>query len=72
MANAILQMMGNGSNPSLADQAKQMIQSNNPAMARAIDYVKQNGGDPKSALLKLMNERGISSESIKSQFGISV
>lgn len=72
MANAILQMMGNGSNPSLADQAKQMIQSNNPAMAQAIDYVKQNGGDPKSALLKLMNERGISSESIKSQFGISV
>lgn len=72
MANAILQMMENGSNPSLADQAKQMIQSNNPAMAQAIDYVKQNGGDPKSALLKLMNERGISSESIKSQFGISV
>lgn len=72
MANAILQMMGNRSNPSLADQAKQMIQSNNPAMTQAIDYVKQNGGDPKSALLKLMNERGISPESIKSQFGISV
>ncbi len=72
MANTILQMMGSRSNPDLAQQAQQMIQSNNPAMQQAISYVRQNGGDPRSALIKLMNERGISPDSIKSRFGISV
>ena len=72
MANTILQMMGNKNNPDLTQQAQQMIQSNNPAMLQAIDYVKQNGGNPKKALIKLMNERGISPEVIKSMFGISV
>lgn len=73
MANSILQMIGNrNSSPNLSMQAQQMIQNNDPAMAQAINYVKQNGGNPKTALLKLMNERGVSPAAIKSQFGINI
>lgn len=73
MANSILQMIGNrNSSPNLSMQAQQMIQNNDPAMAQAINYVKQNGGNPKIALLKLMNERGVSPAAIKSQFGINI
>lgn len=73
MANSILQMIGNrNSSPNLSMQAQQMIQNNDPAMAQAINYVKQNGGNPKIALLKLMNERGVSPATIKSQFGINI
>lgn len=73
MANSILQMIGNrNSSPNLATQAQQMIQNNDPAMVQAINYVKQNGGDPKSALLKLMNERGVPPDMIRSQFGVNV
>jgi hypothetical protein len=73
MANSILQMIGNrNSSPNLSSQAQQMIQNNDPAMIQAVNYVKQNGGDPKTALLKLMNERGISPDAIRSRFGIGV
>ena len=37
----------------------QLVQENNPAMAKALEFVKQNGNDPKSAFEKLAKERGI-------------
>lgn len=75
MANSILQMITNRSQPTtpnLAEQAQQMIQSNDPAMAQAMEYVKASGGNPKQALIRLMNERGISPQAIYNQFGIRV
>lgn len=75
MANSILQMIASRSQPTtpnLAEQAQQMIQSNDPAMAQAMEYVKASGGNPKQALIKLMNERGISPQAIYNQFGIRV
>lgn len=38
---------------------QQMLQRNNPAFAQALDYVKQNGNDPKAAFEKLAKDRGI-------------
>ena len=75
MANSILQMITNRSQPTtpnLVEQAQQMIQNNDPAMAQAMAYVKANGGNPKQALIKLMNEKGISPQAIFNQFGIRV
>lgn len=75
MANSILQMMGSRSpqqTPNLAQQAQQMIQANDPAMAQAMEYVKVNGGNPKTALTKLMNERGVTPQTIFNQFGVRV
>lgn len=39
---------------------RQMMQQNNPAMVRALDYIKQCGNDPKAAFEKLAAEKGIS------------
>ena len=50
-------MIRNAGNPQALMQ--QMMQ-NNPAMAQAFDYIKQNGGDPKAACEKLAAEKGIS------------
>lgn len=75
MANSILQMITNRSQPTthnLAEQVQQMIQNNDPAMAQAMAYVKANGGNPKQALIKLMNEKGITPQAIFNQFGIRV
>ena len=75
MANSILQMITNRSQPTtpnLAEQAQQKKQNNNPAMAQAMKDVKANGGNPKQALIKLMNEKGITPQAIFNQFGIRV
>ena len=50
-------MIRNAGNPQALMQ--QMMQ-NNPAMAQAVDYIKQNGGNPKAACEKLAAEKGIS------------
>ena len=73
---AILQMLGKAQNPQIGQlrqmistirnagnpQAlmQQMMQQNNPAMAKAMDYVKQHGGDAKAACEALAAEKGIS------------
>ena len=36
-----------------------MMRQNNPALSKAMDYIKQNGGDPKRACEALAKERGI-------------
>ena len=38
---------------------QQMMQQNNPALARAVDYIKQHGNDPKAACEALAKEKGI-------------
>ena len=51
-------MIRSASNPQA--MLSQMIQQQNPAMAQALDYIKQNGGDPKAACEKLASEKGFS------------
>lgn len=38
---------------------EQMMKQNNPAMSKAMDYIKQCGGDPKQACEKLAAEKGL-------------
>ena len=70
----ILQQLG-GNNPSIAGiqnlartikglknpQAylQQMLAEKNPQLTQAMEYVKQNGGNPKAAFEKLCAEKGI-------------
>ena len=37
----------------------QMMQQSNPGFVKAMDYVKQHGGDPKAACEALAQEKGI-------------
>lgn len=38
---------------------QQMMQQRSPQLVQAMDYIKQNGGDPKAACEKLAAEKGI-------------
>lgn len=38
---------------------EQMMRQNNPALSQAMDYIKQNGGNPKAACEALAKEKGI-------------
>ena len=38
---------------------QQMMQQRNPGLAKAMDYVKQHGNDPKAAFESLAKEQGI-------------
>ena len=47
---------------SIGDPSKIMemlLQNKNPAIAKAMDYIKQNGGDAETACKKLLQENGI-------------
>jgi len=46
--------------------ALQQLMKNNPNMKKAIDYVNQNGGDPKEVCMNLFKSEGISSSEIES------
>ena len=48
-------------NPQLMVQ--QMMQ-NNPQVKQIMDYVKQSGGDPKTAFYKMAEEKGVNPEEI--------
>lgn len=45
----------------------QRVMSQNPQMKNAMDYVNQNGGDPKEVFYKLANENGLNPEEILKQ-----
>lgn len=51
-------------NPEAAMQM--LMQQKNPNMAKAMDYVKQHGGDPKAAFEALAKESGIDPSEIMS------
>ena len=53
-------------NPQAAMQ--QLISQKNPQMMQAINYVKENGGDPKAAFEKLAAEKGIDPAEIEQMF----
>ena len=53
----MISMMKNAGNPQALMQ--QMMQQNNPGLAKAMDYVKQHGNDPKAACEALAKEKGI-------------
>ena len=43
-----------------------MLAQRNPAMAKAVQYVNECGGDPKAAFQKLAQEKGIDPAEIES------
>lgn len=47
---------------------EQMMAEKNPQLMQAMDYVKQNGGDPKTAFEKLAAEKGINPADIEQMF----
>ena len=44
---------------------QRMIQERNPALAQAMEYVKQSGGDPHAAFCRLAAEKGIDPKEIE-------
>jgi hypothetical protein len=40
---------------------------NNPTYSRVMNYIQQNGGDPKAAFYKMAQERGVNPDDILSQ-----
>ena len=44
--------------------AMNQLMTMNPNMKQAMQYVQQNGGDPKQALIKLAQEQGVDPQSI--------
>lgn len=53
-------------NPLLTGIVNQTIQ-NNPQIKQVMDYVNQNGGDPKEAFYKLAKEKGVDPDEILKQ-----
>lgn len=41
---------------------------NNPQYTQAMNYINENGGDPKTAYYKLAEEKGVDPEQFLSQF----
>ena len=62
----LAQMIKNVKNPQA--MLEQMLSQRNPQLQQAMDYVKNNGGDPKSAFEKLAAERGIDPAEIMQMF----
>ena len=52
----MMNLVKNANNPNAVLQ--QLIQTN-PQMQQAMNYINQNGGDPKAAFYKLAQEKGI-------------
>ena len=53
----MVSMIKNAGNPQALMQ--QMMQQNNPGLAKSMEYVKQHGNDPKTACEALAKEKGI-------------
>ena len=50
-------MLRSAGNPQ--ELLQQMMQQRSPQLAQAMDYIKQHGGDPKTACEALAKEKGI-------------
>lgn len=57
----MMNMIRGAGNPQM--MLNQMV-SQNPQMQQVMQYVKQNGGDAKSAFYKLANERGMNPDDV--------
>ena len=51
----------------MAKMLNQKLINSNPQVQQALEYVRQNGGDPKEAFYKLARESGINPEDILNQ-----
>lgn len=60
----MIQMVKTANNPQAA--INQMLQ-NDKRMQQVMQYVNQNGGDPKAAFYKLANEKGVDPNDILSK-----
>lgn len=60
----MIQMVKSANNPQAA--INQMLQ-NDKRMQQVMQYVNQNGGDPKAAFYKLANEKGVDPNDILSK-----
>lgn len=60
----IINMIKSAGNP---QQMLQSMVNSNPQIQQVMNYINQNGGDPKSAFYKLANEKGIDPDSILNQ-----
>ena len=58
-------MMRNAKNPSAM---MQQMMKNNPAYSQAMDIIKQNGGDAKTAFYKMAEQNGVNAEQFLSMF----
>lgn len=47
---------------------EQMLAEKNPQLTQAMEYVRQNGGNPKAAFEKLAAEKGINPADIEQMF----
>ena len=43
------------------------VMMNNPTYGKVMNYIQQNGGDPKAAFYKMAKERGVNPDDILSQ-----
>lgn len=58
-------MIKSAGNPQI--MLNQML-GRNPQLKQAMNYINQNGGDPKQAFYKLAQEKGVNPEEILKQF----
>lgn len=58
-------MLRNAGNPQAL--VRQMM-GQNPSMRQAMQYIQQNGGDPRAAAEKLAKERGIDLNAVMNHF----
>lgn len=63
-AMQLINMVKSSGNP---QAMMNQIMSNNPQVRQIMNYVNQNGGDPKAAFYKLAEKKGINPEEILSQ-----
>ena len=59
ITNAIEKLIDSCKSVGNADALAQMLAKNNPKMQEAIAHVKANGGDPKTACIELLRQKGI-------------
>lgn len=57
----MMNMVRGAKNPNLM---LQQLMMNNPNMKNVMDYVNQNGGDPKQAFYKMAQEKGVNPNQI--------
>ena len=57
----LLNLLKASNNP---NQMLQQLVQNNPQIKNIIDYVQQNGGDPKMAFYKMAEEKGVNPNDI--------
>ena len=57
----MINMFRNANNP---QQLLQNMMSRNPQLQSVMNYINQNGGNPKDAFYKMANEKGIDPEEI--------